>query len=347
MTEAVGIERPGRMTVGSRLGAGLSEIHLYGVLFGGAVGAFCLARLADGPAADVLAIAGNTTCGWSWLLVRALFRTPTARRPVWPLALVLTLAAIGAFLRLSGHGAAAMPRMIDNLGTLVSSSLLLLAAIEPLKGVARATPRAERRFRIGFAASYAAVLAIAVIWVDGAPADSLAARWGLSIKSACAVLALLGMGFAVWYRRRHPLPEAGRPRRRLQTLPDDGLGERLLRAVADETVYTRHDLKVADVARRLGEAEYKVTQSITGGLGFRNFNHMANHFRVEAAKRKLGDARFDHLPVLTIAFDCGFGSIGPFNRAFKAETGETPMAFRQAARKHGAVRARSGVDSPP
>ncbi|MFY8210181.1 MAG: helix-turn-helix domain-containing protein, partial [Caulobacter sp.] len=41
---------------------------------------------------------------------------------------------------------------------------------------------------------------------------------------------------------------------------------------------------------------------------------------------------FDHLPILTLAYDCGFGSIGPFNRAFKAKTGVTPQAFRKSRR---------------
>ena len=37
------------------------------------------------------------------------------------------------------------------------------------------------------------------------------------------------------------------------------------------------------------------------------------------------------IAVLSIALDVGFGSIGPFNRAFKAETGLTPTEFRQKA----------------
>jgi hypothetical protein len=79
--------------------------------------------------------------------------------------------------------------------------------------------------------------------------------------------------------------------------------------------------------------EYKVTQCITRSLGFRNFNQMINHWRVQRAKAMLGDARLEHLPVLTIALDCGFGSIGPFNRAFKAQTGMTPTQFRSEARR--------------
>ncbi|MBY8826595.1 helix-turn-helix domain-containing protein [Hephaestia sp. CMS5P-6] len=70
-----------------------------------------------------------------------------------------------------------------------------------------------------------------------------------------------------------------------------------------------------------------MSRCITGALGFRNFNQMTNVYRLEEAKRKLADPALDHLPILTIALDCGFGSIGPFNRFFKAETGITPQTF--------------------
>ena len=101
--------------------------------------------------------------------------------------------------------------------------------------------------------------------------------------------------------------------------------------MTEEGAYAQPDLKVADLARRLGEAEYKVSRSIAD-LGFRNFNQMANRFRIEEARRRLADPALRRLPILTIAYDCGFGSIGPFNRAFKAETGQTPQAFRGRAR---------------
>ena len=146
----------------------------------------------------------------------------------------------------------------------------------------------------------------------------------------CALIALAGMGFAVWWRRGHPLAAVGRSRARPQTAEEAGLGDRILRLMTEEGAYAQPDLKVADLARRLGEAEYKVSRSIAG-LGFRNFNQMANRFRVEEAKRRLADPALRRLPILTIAYDCGFGSIGPFNRAFKAETGLTPLAFRGRA----------------
>lgn len=316
----------------------LPDAHLYGILFAGAVAAFCLQRIVGsgfGLTSDIVAVVGDATCGWSWLLVRALFQPRPTRRRAWPLMLVLTLVAAGAFLRFEGQAAGALPRIVENVEALVSSALLLLAAIEPLNGIHRHMPAAERRFRIVFACSYAAMLAVAVLWVDGAPAGSFAARAGASIRAACALLALAGMGLAIRYRSRNPLPDgtAGRPRMPTTATADErALGERLLALIADEAVYTRPDLRVADVARRLGTAEYKLTRCITGALGFPNFNRMANHFRIGEAKRRLADPGFDHLPVLTIALDCGFGSIGPFNRAFKAETGVAPLHFRKTCR---------------
>ena len=325
------------LTTSPRAQIRLTDVQLYGALFATAVAAFCLAQIMGhrfGAASEVVAVLGDATCGWSWLLVRALFQRPSPRRGArerWPLMLVLTLVGAGAFLRLAPDLSMSLPRMVDNLSGLVSSALLLLAAIEPLKGLGAGVSASERRFRIGFTAGYAAILAVAVIWVNGAPGGSWPARWSGEIKVVCALIALVGMGFAVGWRRSHSLPAAvGRSRARPLTNQEAGLGDRILRLMTEEAIYAQPDLKVADLARLLGEAEYKVSRSIAG-LGFGNFNQMANHFRIEEAKRRLADPALRRLPILTIAYDCGFASIGPFNRAFKAETGLTPQAFRGRA----------------
>ena len=310
----------------------LNEMQLYGLLFAGAVAAFCLNTLIGrqlGATAPVLSIVGNMTCGCSWLLVRALFQRPTAPRQWWPLAVVAAMVVVGATLRLVGDSSVPLLRILGNAEDLTSSTLLLLATIEPLRGIGSGIPFAEKRFRISFVASYAAVLIIAVLWVDGPPADSSPTRYGGAIKAACALAALAGMGFAIWYRVGHPVPEPMRPKRRVKA-DDEGLGERILSAMQREAVFSQHDLKVADLARYVGEAEYKVTQCVTGALGFRNFNQMVNSYRLAEAKRRLVDPSLAHLPILTIALDCGFGSVGPFNRIFRAETGTTPKQFRKS-----------------
>jgi AraC-like DNA-binding protein len=54
-----------------------------------------------------------------------------------------------------------------------------------------------------------------------------------------------------------------------------------------------------------------------------------NSFRLDEAKTALADPQRRALPVLTIALDAGFQSIGPFNRAFKDATGLTPTEYRR------------------
>jgi AraC family transcriptional regulator len=48
--------------------------------------------------------------------------------------------------------------------------------------------------------------------------------------------------------------------------------------------------------------------------------------RLREAAMRLADERGR---VLDVAFDCGFGDVSNFNRAFRAEFGANPRAFRQ------------------
>ncbi|HWK82133.1 MAG TPA: helix-turn-helix domain-containing protein, partial [Caldimonas sp.] len=64
-------------------------------------------------------------------------------------------------------------------------------------------------------------------------------------------------------------------------------------------------------------------------LGYRNFSAYVNGFRLDEARSALADPARRELPVLSIALEAGFQSIGPFNRAFKAATGLTPSEFRR------------------
>jgi AraC-like DNA-binding protein len=69
---------------------------------------------------------------------------------------------------------------------------------------------------------------------------------------------------------------------------------------------------------------------INGQLGHRNFSAFVNGYRLSEVVAALADPSQAEVPILTIALDAGFGSIGPFNRAFKAHTGLTPTEYRRA-----------------
>ena len=90
-------------------------------------------------------------------------------------------------------------------------------------------------------------------------------------------------------------------------------------------------LTLAALASRLAVPEYRLRRHINQRLGHRNFNAYVNGLRIAAAQQALVDPALAGRPILSIALDLGFASIGPFNRAFKAITGLTPGDFRQQA----------------
>lgn len=106
---------------------------------------------------------------------------------------------------------------------------------------------------------------------------------------------------------------------------------RLDHLMSVERVYRHEGLTIAVLAAKLDLPEHRLRQVINEGLGHRNFNAFLNRYRIDEAKAALSDLSQRDVPVLTIAMDAGFQSIGPFNRAFKADTGVTPTEFRRDA----------------
>ena len=113
---------------------------------------------------------------------------------------------------------------------------------------------------------------------------------------------------------------------------EDRLAQALQTMMVTERVYRHENLTVAGLAARLAVPEYRLRRLINQRLGHRNFNAFVNGFRLDQARHALADPARRELPVLTIALDSGFQSIGPFNRAFKAATGLTPTEFRKENR---------------
>ena len=102
-----------------------------------------------------------------------------------------------------------------------------------------------------------------------------------------------------------------------------------MRLMADERIYRHDNLTIGTLAMKLKIPEYKLRRLINQRLGYRNFNVFLNNHRIEEAKAALADPAQAAVPVITIAMDAGFQSLGPFNRAFKATTGVTPTEYRK------------------
>jgi AraC-like DNA-binding protein len=124
---------------------------------------------------------------------------------------------------------------------------------------------------------------------------------------------------------------------------DQALVAALGRLMTAERAHRQDGLTIGALAQRLGLPEYRLRRLINQALGYRNFNSFVNHYRIAEVKAALADLRQSEVPVLTIALDAGFSSLGAFNRAFKTETGMTPSEYR---RLNAGKAADGGIDQP-
>lgn len=111
---------------------------------------------------------------------------------------------------------------------------------------------------------------------------------------------------------------------------DVALLEPLRRLMVDAKAYREEGLSITSLSQKLGVQEYRLRRLINGQLGHRNFSAFVNGYRLADVEAALADPDQAEVPILTIALDAGFGSIGPFNRAFKVHTGLTPTEYRRA-----------------
>ena len=292
----------------------------------------------SGPFSYVLTVGGTAGCAWAWLFSRALFRSGNPIQP-WTLLAVGAVIAIESYWALAGSSAAGgfygeFNRVAANAASLICIAALVLVIVEAFSGYGPEMNASERRFRHIFVGVFGAMVFVAMAWTWNADGSSLAARWEEAILTACATVGLIGSRLAIAFRNRHTLSGAAKKRRKNSAAAmdpaDKALSRRIQHAVADTALLTTPNLKVANFAEAVGEQDYKVTQCITGALQYRNFNHFLNVHRVEYAKRILADPEKGKQPILSIAFECGFNSIGPFNRAFKQNVGMTPREFRSS-----------------
>jgi AraC-like DNA-binding protein len=160
-----------------------------------------------------------------------------------------------------------------------------------------------------------------------------------------AALAALAAAFALLTQRAIPplgSPETLETRKPVANAsgeggpgPDDQdelLLERLRRLMGTDRIYRREVFDLASLAAAMQIPEYRLRQLINQRLGHRNFTSFVNEYRLADAQAALADPEQAAVPILTIALDAGFQSIGPFNRAFKAHAGMTPTAYRRQAK---------------
>ena len=283
-----------------------------------------------------------------WLWARATFDDDFILR-LWHGALWLAVAGIGFAVSLTWTSWPALARNGAKVLSIISLVLALSVAIQTVKTWRVDLVARRRRLRIAVVVINLVFIALVAgagftstsvpIAAAGAP-GSLASSLSLFVLAMLAGWGLFGANATTAAMQATAAIVSSDTPRETKVATRDGddrdqiapiLLRRLDNLMTVERIYRQEGLSIGALAVRLDLQEYRLRQVINEGLGYRNFNAFLNRYRIDDAKAALSDPNQRDVPVLTIAMDAGFQSIGPFNRAFKADTGMTPTEFRRHA----------------
>ena len=270
-----------------------------------------------------------------WFLGRSLFEDNFKIGPIEWAASIAYLIPTLAF-RLVDIGAIAdAPYVFHHIVDIISFGMMAQVIWVTLKGRSDDMVEARRKGRLYFSIGLA-VGTLALILAENL-------FYGLYPESLSIFRAAVSLGLTVWgllwltkYQPEllnfepAPIPVEA-PQTTAIDPKDQALHARLTAMMEEDKIYGEQGLTIRILAEKLGAPEHRLRALINGGLGHRNFSAFLNRYRLAAAKTRLSDPDEARTPILTIAMDTGFGSLAPFNRAFKKEEGVTPTEYRAKA----------------
>jgi AraC-like DNA-binding protein len=272
-----------------------------------------------------------------WLFTRAVFDDRFRLAP-WHGLLWLAFIA-GPLAWLFGADFLARPPtgIVLRLAPVVLALLVLVQTVKDWRGD---LVEGRRRLRVFIVAAVVLQIAISAA-VDLSLGPERVPAWLHALNAGALALIALVIATVLLQADLGTVlaPAVGAPR----TVPagpdaeavDPALLAKLDRLMSVDRIYREEGMTIGALALRLGLTERRLRDAINRGLGHRNFADYLNRHRLLDAKQALADPTQADVPILTIALDSGFQSLGPFNRAFKADTGMTPSEFRRAVGKKG------------
>jgi AraC-like DNA-binding protein len=271
-----------------------------------------------------------------WLFTRALFDDAFTLR--WWHALLWAAVAAFSFVNCMWIAPAGSARLSIVAINLLVLGFIALAVAQTI--VSWSSDLVERRHRlrifiIGAAALYGGMNAILQISISGGDTADIA-KVANSVMFAGVVAAISYAMTGVtapdlFVAAAGPVADVSSQPDTIEesNAVDQKLVDALMRLMADERIYRHDNITIGTLATKLAIPEYRLRRLINQRLGYRNFNVFLNNHRIEEAKAALADPTQAEVPVITIAMDAGFQSLGPFNRAFKTITGVTPTEHRR------------------
>jgi len=126
----------------------------------------------------------------------------------------------------------------------------------------------------------------------------------------------------------HTSPKYAKAQFKESELP--GEWEKLQRVLQGEQYYLKPNLRLSDLAKKLGLSVHQCSELINRSCQM-NFYDLISSHRIEEVKRRFKDPAHAEQSILQIAYDVGFNSKSTFNTAFKKNTGLVPGDFRRRA----------------
>lgn len=248
-----------------------------------------------------------------------------------PAKVALALAAAWHIYYFGALGGVGFYHQINHVIAVILLSHVIFVAMQGWRDDLVDVRRRTRLLIAGVISVYGIMLAVTQL-VGGELRRS--EMFGLANAGLCFLGTLLFGRYVLLQPTTAGAPADGAPAKEPQhcVVPAElrALNEKLDAFIA-RRAYTQSNLTIAGLATALGCPEHRLRRLINGVLGYRNFSEFLNRHRVADACRQLQEVDRD-TPVLTMALDLGYGSIGPFNRAFKAQIGMTPTEFRASVR---------------
>jgi AraC-like DNA-binding protein len=268
-----------------------------------------------------------------WLFTRALFDETFRVR--WWHALVWAAVAAFSFINCMWLAPASGVRLPIIAVNLLALGFIVLAVAQTIASWSSDLVEGRRRVRVfivSAAALYGGLNAVLQISLSNSGAAEIANTVNSAALAAVVVaisIAMMRVDGADLFPVTPEIQADASDVAIVESSADQKLIDALMRLMGDERIYRHDNVTIGTLATRLGIPEYRLRRLINQRLGYRNFNVFLNEHRIAEAKAALADPSQAEVPVITIAMDAGFQSLGPFNRAFKATTGVTPTEYRR------------------
>jgi len=268
-----------------------------------------------------------------WLFTRSLFDETFRLR--WRHALVWAAVTAFSFVNCMWLAPASGVRVAIIAINLLALGFIALAVVQTIASWSSDLVEGRRRVRVfivSAAALYGGLNAVLQISLSGGGATDIANTVNsaaLAAVVAAISIAMMRVDGADLFPAAPEVQAEASEAAVVESSADQKLVDALMRLMGDERIYRHDNVTIGTLATKLAIPEYRLRRLINQRLGYRNFNVFLNEHRIAEAKAALADPSQAEVPVITIAMDAGFQSLGPFNRAFKATTGVTPTEYRR------------------